>query len=66
MTEFIETMFEYFRRCVAFISKYTIVILELMTDFIKTMFEYFERSVLEGENLNAFVSAQSATLLTHC
>jgi len=27
------------------ISKYTIVILELMTEFIKTKFEYFGRSV---------------------
>jgi len=27
------------------ISKYAIVILELMTEFIKTMFEYFRRSV---------------------
>jgi len=27
------------------ISKYAIVILELMTEFIKTMFEYFGRSV---------------------
>jgi len=27
------------------ISKYAIVILELITEFIKTMFEYFQRSV---------------------
>ena len=35
------TLFTFFRA----ISKYTIVILELMTEFIKTMFEYFGRSV---------------------
>jgi len=31
------------------ISKYAIVILELMTEFIKTMFEYFRRSVAFSE-----------------
>ena len=48
------------------ISKYAIVILELMTEFIKTMFEYFWRSVAfavdaDKHKFNSFCSSVPVT-----